>query len=194
MVWFRLVLQCSSSTRLHSLALAHQIRTLWLYGVVQERSESAFKAFDAALARHHSCTTDAEQEQITAAKAQLESELSTIAAEAVQHVKAAAAAAAARKQAAAGTVSSEQEQTAESVFEEFKAQLQMVEDDCADVTAAQQACKVSHVLRLGLALVLALLAQSCAAGECQQHALSIVPPIRPRCRSAGQLTSCMRNA
>jgi hypothetical protein len=101
------------------------------------------EAFDSALLRHHTTiATDGEQQQIAAAKAQLDSELSTIAVTAVQQVRAAAAAAAARRQSAGDGASREQEQAAEAGLVAFKAELQQVEDDCADVAAAQKACKV----------------------------------------------------
>lgn len=110
---------------------------------LQERRESAYEAFDAALLRHHNpIATDEEQQQVSAAKAQLDSELSTIAVAAVQQVRAAAATAAARRQSAGDGASREQEQAAEAGLLAFKAQLQHVEDDWEDVAAAQKACKV----------------------------------------------------
>jgi hypothetical protein len=110
---------------------------------LQERRTVAVEAFTSALLQHHTTVaTDKEQQQISAARAQLDSELSTIEVAAVQQVRAAAAAAAARRQSAGDGAPREQDLAAEAGLVAFKAELQHVEDDWADVAEAQKACKV----------------------------------------------------
>lgn len=113
---------------------------------LQDRCTAAFEAFDTALQHHHGTQqlgslSEEEQQQVAATKAQLREELSTIAAAAVQQVKAAATA---KRRSASDRdpKHQQQQQAAEVVLREFRAQLQQIEDDCADVAAAQHACKV----------------------------------------------------
>lgn len=132
------------NTCLHPAAAATPANFVsWL--AMQERCRRAVEAFDAALLCHCGIETGKQQQQqrVLATKAELDAELSRIAAAAVQQVRAAAAAAAARHQAGAGGMSKQLEHTAaESALQAFKAQLQQLEDDCTDPQAAQQACKV----------------------------------------------------
>jgi chromosome segregation ATPase len=121
---------------------------------LQDRCAAAFEAFDTALLHHHgtqqlASLSEEEQQEVATTKAQLRDELSRIAAAAVQQVKAAATA---RRRSASDRVPKhqQQQQAAEAVLRGFKAQLQQIEDDCTDVAAAKQACKVCRLLPVGM--------------------------------------------